>query len=210
MKLLRIDSSARSGSSISRAMTAHFVETWKQAHPEGRVVERDLAAMPLTHVTEDWVRARDTDPAALTPEQVETLALSDRLIDELHAADVIVLGSPMYNFGISASLKAWVDLIIRQGRTVDFSVRPPKGLLQGKKLVVITARGGSYGVGTPTAAFDFQEPYLRHVLGVIGLTDATFIHVDRQLYGAETAALSRHEAQEQIGGVVSGLLEVAA
>jgi FMN-dependent NADH-azoreductase len=145
----------------------------------------------------------------LTLEQRATLALSDQLISELQEADVIVLGSPMYNFGISAALKAWIDLVIRQGRTVDFSVRPPVGLLLGKKFVLITARGGQYAPGTPTAAFDFQEPYLRHVLGVIGLRDVTVIHADRQLYGEETAALSRREASDRIHGVISDLSQAA-
>jgi FMN-dependent NADH-azoreductase len=127
----------------------------------------------------------------------------------LQAADVIVLGSPMYNFGISAALKAWIDLIIRQGKTVDFSVRPPAGLVQGKKLVLITARGGQYTPGTPTAAFDFQEPYLRHVLGVIGLKDITVIHADRQLYGAEIAALSQREVVEQMDRFIGGVAQAA-
>lgn len=209
MQLLRIDSSARLGSSVSRAMTGQFVSVWKATHPRGPVVERDLAAMPLTHVTDEWVQARDTDPAALTPAQRDTLALSDRLIAELQAADVIVLGSPMYNFGISAALKAWIDLIIRQGKTVDFSVRPPKGLLEGKQLVIITARGGAYGPGSPTAAFDFQEPYLRHVLGIIGLKQPAFIHADRQLYGEEIAAVSKREASEQIHRAISDLAQAA-
>jgi len=209
MKLLRIDSSARLQGSTSRALTSQFVQAWKQAHPQGQVVERDLAAIPLSHVTDEWVQARDTAAAELTPDQRETLALSDQLIAELQAADLIVLGSPMYNFGISAALKAWIDLIVRQGKTVDFSVRPPAGLVLGKKLVLIAAQGGQYTPGTPTAAFDFQEPYLRHVLGVMGLKDITVIHADRQLYGAEIAALSRREAAEQLDRVISGLARAA-
>jgi len=209
MKLLQVDSSAR-GSSVSRAMTAEFVIAWKKAHPQGQVVKRDLSALPLPHVTDQWVKARDTAPDKLTAEQRKELSLSDQLIDELIAADVIVLGSPMYNFNISAALKAWIDLIVRQGRTIDFSVRPPKGLLQGKKLVVITARGGNYAAGTPTAGFDFQEPYLRHILGAIGLTDVTFIHADRQLYGEEVAAASRQEAKQQIHALVPTLAAAAA
>jgi FMN-dependent NADH-azoreductase len=191
-------------------MTAEFVTAWKKAHPQGQVIKRDLSALPLPHVTDRWVKARDTAPASLTAEQSKELALSDQLIDELFAADVIVLGSPMYNFNISAALKAWIDLIVRQGRTVDFTVRPPKALLLGKKLVVITARGGNYASGTPTASFDFQEPYLRHILGAIGLTDVTFIHADRQLYGEEVATASRQEAKQQIDALVPTLVAAAA
>lgn len=209
MNLLQIDSSARA-SSVSRALTRTFVDAWKARHPHGRVTVRDLSGLPAATVTDEWVQARDTDPLKLIPDQRRTLELSDQLIEELRAADVIVLGSPMYNFGISAPLKAWIDLIVRQGRTVDFSVRPPKGLLQGKKLVVITARGGSYTAESPTASFDFQEPYLRHVLGVLGLKDVTFIHADRQLYGPEPAAAARREAEEQIARRVESLLQDAA
>ena len=209
MYLLQIDSSAR-GHSVSRAMTRAFVSAWKARHPRGHVMVRDLSSLPAATVTDDWVQARDTDAPKLTPEQRRTLELSDRLIEELQGADVIVLGSPMYNFNISAPLKAWIDLIVRQGRTVDFTVRPPKGLLQGKKLVVITARGGQYGAGSPTAAFDFQEPYLRHIFGLLGLTDVEFIHADRQLYGPEAAAVARQEAEQRIEQVVDSLLQDAA
>jgi FMN-dependent NADH-azoreductase len=208
MKLLQVDSSAR-GSSVSRAMTAEFVAAWRREHPHGEVVTRDLARLPLGHVTDEWVKARDTHPESLSAEQRKELSLSDQLIDELVAADVIVLGSPMYNFNISAALKAWIDLIVRQGRTVDFTVRPPKGLLQSKKLVVITARGGTYAAGTPTASFDFQEPYLRHIFGLLGF-DVSFIHTDRQLYGPEIAATSKQEAKQQIGALISELTAAAA
>ncbi len=210
MQLLRLDSSARRDLSVSRELTGRFTTAWKAANPGSRVVERDLSAMPLSHVTDRWVQARDTDPASQTQEQRETLALSEELIAELQAADVIVLGSPMYNFGISAALKAWIDMIIRQGKTVDFSVRPPVGLVQGKRLVLLLAQGGQYTPGSPTAGFDFQEPYLRHVLGIIGLKDISVIRADRQLYGEEAAALSRHDALEQIGITVSELSKAAA
>jgi FMN-dependent NADH-azoreductase len=210
MKLLHIDSSARQTLSVSRVLTARFAKAWQEANPHGQVVHRDLAAMPLSHVTDQWVRARDTDPAKLTPEQRQTLALSDQLIAELKAADVIVLGAPMYNFGISAALKAWIDLIVRNGHTVDFTVRPPVGLLTGKPLTVIAAQGGQYTPGSPTAAFDFQEPYLRHILGVLGFKDITFIRADRQLYGEAPAAQSRTEAMDKIVQTVSALSKAAA
>jgi len=208
MKLLQVDSSAR-GSSVSRAMTAEFAAAWKHAHPYGEVVARDLSKLPLGHVTDEWVKARDTQPEKLSAEQRKELSLSNRLIDELFAADVVVLGSPMYNFTISAALKAWIDLIVRQGRTVDFTVRPPKGLLLGRKLVIITARGGSYAPGTPTASFDFQESYLRHIFGVLGF-DVSFIHADRQLYGPEVAPAAQQEAKQQIAARVSELARAAA
>jgi FMN-dependent NADH-azoreductase len=210
MKLLHIDSSARQTLSVSRALTAHFAAVWQEANPQGQVVYRDLAAMPLSHVTDQWVQARDTDSAKLTHDQRQTLALSDQLIAELKGADAIVLGAPMYNFGISAALKAWIDLIVRNGHTVDFTVRPPKGLLIGKPLTVIAAQGGQYTQGSPTAAFDFQEPYLRHILGVLGFKDISFIRADRQLYGPEPAAQSRAEAIEKIVETVGTLPKATA
>lgn len=204
MKLLQIDSSSR-GQSVSRAMTQAFVAAWRQAHPDSQVRHRDLRTLPAATVTDEWLEARDTDPARRQEGHHATLKISDELIGELQEADVIVLGSPMYNFNISAPLKTWIDLVIRQGSTVDFTQRPPKGLLEGKKTVVITARGGNYAEGSPAAAFDFQEPYLRHILGVMGLKDITFVHADRQLYGADAAGASRDEARQRIGQVVRDL-----
>lgn len=209
MKLLHVDSSARD-SSVSRTVTAEFVAAWERTHPDGQVIRRDLALMPLAHVTDDWVQASQLNASQHTEEQRRVLALSETLVSELHEADIIVVGSPMYNFTISAALKAWIDLIVRQGKTVDFSTRPPKGLLQDKKLVVITARGGNYDAGTPTAAFDFQEPYLRLIFGLLGLTDIRLIHVDNQRRGEEAAIASRHKASAQIAEVITETLQAAA
>ena len=171
MKLLKIDSSAR-GNSISRKLTAH---------PGSEVMERDLAVTALPLVTDEWVAATRTDPSQLTLAERQTLAISDMLIDELVGADVIVIGAPMYNFSISSTLKAWIDQVVRLGRTVTYGANGPKGLLAGKKVFVLTSRGGAYGRGTHYEKLDFQEPYLRHILGFIGLTDVTFIHAENQL-----------------------------
>jgi FMN-dependent NADH-azoreductase len=187
MKLLKIDSSVR-GNSVSRKMTAQFVETWAKRHPGSEVKERDLAATPLPLVTDEWVDASRKDPSRLTPAQRQTLATSDTLVAELENADVIVIGTPMYNFSISSSLKAWIDQVVRVGRTVAYGPQGPKGLLVNKKVFVLTSRGGAYGAGTHYEKFDFQEPYLRHILGFIGLTDVTFIHAENQL--RETAGSS--------------------
>ncbi len=179
MKLLRVDSSARRNS-VSRQLTQRFVESWKKENPAGEVIERDLASTHLPLITDEWALAAHSDPAKRTPAQQETLAASDALVEELLAADTIVIGAPMYNFTVSALLKAWIDQIVRVGRTVLFGARGPQGLLKGKKVVVLTSRGGSFRPGSPTAQFDHQEPYLRHILGFIGLTDVTFIHAENQ------------------------------
>ena len=178
MKLLRIDSSARS-SSVTRQLTAKFVEEWKKNHPTGEVIERDLATTVLPHITDHWSGAH-LEPSQLTPAQQNYLATSDLLIEELQAADTIVIGAPMYNFAIPSSLKAWIDQIVRMGKTIGYGASGARGLLANKRVIVVTARGGAYGKGTPAEKFDFQEPYLRHILGFIGLTDVTFIHTENQ------------------------------
>ena len=196
MKLLRIDSSARRNS-VSRQLTNSFVETWKKQHPGGQVIERDLATTPLPLITDEWTLAAFSDPASLTHKQREALALSDTLIEELLAADTIVIGAPMYNLTVSAPLKAWIDQIVRVGRTVLYSASGSEGVLKGKKVVVLTSRGGAFRPGTPTAQYDHQEPYLRHILGFIGLTDVTFIHAENQKPG-DLAEPARAAAMEQV------------
>jgi FMN-dependent NADH-azoreductase len=182
MRLLRIDSSARR-TSVSRQLTRRFVEAWKQEHPNDVVTERNLASTPLPLITDEWVQAVYSDPTTLTAEQKNVLALSDELIAELYRADSIVIGAPMYNFAIPAPLKAWIDQVVRVGKTVRFGAAGPEGLLKGKKVFVLASRGGAYRPGTPTERFDYQEPYLRHILGFIGLTDVTFIYAENQKAG---------------------------
>jgi len=195
MKLLRIDSSARKNS-ISRQLTATFADAWQKQHPDGEIIERDLSATALPHITDEWVKAIHSDPASLTTEQKLLLATSDALIAELRQADVIVICAPMYNFAIPAPLKAWIDQVVRVGQTVLFHESGPKGLLVDKKVYVVTSRGGAFRPGTPTERFDYQEPYLRHILAFIGLADVTFIHAENQKPGpqgeaARTAAIAQ-------------------
>jgi len=196
MTLLRIDSSARRNS-VSRQLTQKFVQAWKKQNPAGRVIERDLATTTLPLITDEWTLAAHSDQAKLTPVQRETLSVSETLIEELLAADTIVIGAPMYNLTVSAPLKAWIDQIVRVGRTVLYGAGGPEGVLKGKKVVVLTSRGGTFRPGTPTAQYDHQEPYLRHILGFIGLTDVTFIHAENQKPG-DLAELARAAAIEQI------------
>ena len=198
MKLLQVDSSVR-GSSISRKLTAQFVATWAKNHPGSEVTERNLAVTELPLVTDEFVGAMYTDPAKLTPAQKDALAVSDALVAEVQSADVIVIGAPMYNFSISSSLKAWIDLVVRVGKTVIYGAEGPKGQLVGKKVFVLTSRGGAYGPDTHYAKFDFQEPYLRHILGFIGLTDVTFIHAENQLReGAGASFAAAIEAIDKV------------
>jgi len=198
MKLLQIDSSART-SSVTRRLTTRFTEKWRKNHPDGEVIQRDLSATALPLITDDWSATRLED-SKLTPAQRSYLSTSDALIEELAAADTVVIGAPMYNFSIPSSLKAWIDHVVRIGKTVGYGPNGPQGLLTRKKVVVITSRGGAYEKGTAREAFDFQEPYLRHILGFIGLTDVTFIHVENQ--AREEAAAFFADAAERAGGIV--------
>jgi FMN-dependent NADH-azoreductase len=156
MKLLQIDSSARAGS-VTRRLTAKFAEEWKSNHPTGELIHRDLSTTRLPLITDDWSAAR-VDPSALSPSQRNYLVTSDALIEEVLAADIIVIGAPMYNFAIPSLLKAWIDQIVRVGKTFSYGSNGPQGLLGNRKVVVITARGGAYEKGTPYESFDFQEP----------------------------------------------------
>lgn len=165
-------------------------------------MNRDLATTPMPLITDEWIQAVFVDSAVQTEDQRRAIATSDVLIAELMVADLIVIGAPMHNFTISWPLKAWIDHIVRLGKTVVYDAKGPKGLLTGKKVVIITSRGGGYHAGAPAAQRDFQEPYLRTVLGFVGLTDVTFIHAENQ-YHSELAEPGRVAALEQIEQLIS-------
>ncbi len=189
--ILHIDSSPRGESSISRAVTKDFITNWKQAHPDDTLTYRDLGHQPVPHVDEPWIAAAFTPPQLRSPQLNEAIATSDALVDEFLAADMYVFGVPMYNFGVPSTFKAYIDQIIRVGRTFAVNQQGFQGLVDSsKKMLVITARGGSYQQGTPSATYDLQEPYIRAVFGFIGITDLKFIHVDN-LTAARDESLER-------------------
>ena len=188
--LLHIDSSPRAAS-VSSRLAAAFVARWKQQYPSGTVIYRNTSLERIPYLDEAAIDAFFTPMAELTAEQKRTLEYSDRLVDELLAADVLVLGVPMWNLSIPASLKAWIDMIVREGRTFAFTEAGVAPLVpHGKRVYVFSARGGAYPAGSPFHAFDHQEPYLRDLLGVIGLTHVEFIHAERQSERPEAAAES--------------------
>ncbi|GAB2185125.1 FMN-dependent NADH-azoreductase [Roseibium sp. LAB1] len=172
-KLLLIETSPRAAASVSRNLTARFIADWQATHPEGEIVIRDLAKDALPHVTMDWLAAYFTPPPAQTPEMKAQLALSDELVQELLGADEIVISTPVYNYNIPASLKAWVDHIVRKGLTLGFD---GAGLVTGKKATLIVASGGVYGEGSPIADRNIAPQYMKLILKVIGITDVSFIH----------------------------------
>ncbi|MGO8934638.1 MAG: FMN-dependent NADH-azoreductase [Terracidiphilus sp.] len=186
--LLHIDSSPRAAS-VSSRLAAAFVATWKQQNPAGTVVDRNTSLDAIPYLDEAAIDAFFTPQAELTAEQKRTLEYSDRLVDELLAADVLVLGVPMWNLSIPASLKAWIDMIVREGRTFAFTESGVVPLVPpGKRVFVFSARGGAYPAGSPLQTLDHQEPYLRDVLGVIGFAVVEFIHAERQSESSEAAA----------------------
>ena len=195
--LLRIDSSPRQQSK-TRSLTDRFEQAWTAANPDSIVLRRDLSSQALPFLTEEWINASYTPEAQRTAEQRALLTQSDELIEELFVADEIVIGSPMWNFGAPASMKAYIDLIARAGKTFRYTAEGPEGLVKGKRVVVITARGGSYAKDTPFAAWDYQEPYLRQVFQFLGITDVTFIHAEFQGRGGDLAVKSEALAEAEI------------
>ena len=174
--LLHIDSSPLGERSISRRLSNEFVEQWKQLHPQGQVITRDLTATDLRPVGAEWIAAAYTPENARTPRQNEVLSLSDELIAELEAADEYVLGVPMHNFSIPSTLKLWIDQVARSGKIFSYSAAGPAGLLKNKKATFLVASGGVYSAETQMASFNFVEPYLRSGFGFIGVSDTVFIN----------------------------------
>jgi FMN-dependent NADH-azoreductase len=173
--LLKLDSSPMGERSISRKLTTKFAESWLKTHPGGKVVERDLTTLNLPVVDAFWAGAVHTLEASRTAAQVQALATSDSLINDLEQADEYVFGVPMHNFSIPSTLKLWIDQIVRAGKTFSYGATGPKGLLTGKKATLLLASGGEYGKGSAMASFDFVTPYLQTVLAFIGITDVTII-----------------------------------
>lgn len=203
--LLVINSSAAREGSVSRQLVEDAVANLREQNPFVKIVRRDLGADPVPHLTVDTLNGVRGTPATLAEQKAR--ALSDELIAELRAADTIVIGAPMYNFGVTTGLRSWFDYVLRAGETFSYSAAGPKGLLGGKRVIVIESRGGLYSEG-PASAVDFQEPYLRHLLGFIGLTDVTFVRAEKIGYGPEARAESLHKAKLDLESVT--VLPVAA
>ena len=180
-QILRIDASARRTGSITRDLNDKIIDRFA-TNAETTVVTRDLAE-PLPLLTEEWIGANFTDPAERTPEQAETLALSDTLVAELKIADVILIGLPIYNFGVPGALKAWIDLVARARETFRYSENGPVGLLEGKRAIVTVASGGTEA----GSDIDFATGYLKHVLGFIGIKDVVFVNADRMMLDASAS-----------------------
>jgi len=170
--LLVIESSPRGNQSMSRGLTAMFVEQWLAKNPGGTVVERDLMESNLPFVTMPWLGAYFTPSDQHSPEMREILRLSDELVDEILKADHIVIGTPVYNYNVPAVLKAYIDHIVRKGKTLGFA---GEGLVHGKACTILMASGGVYTEGSPIRDRDIATNYLKLILKVIGIEDVTVV-----------------------------------
>ena len=212
--LLHIDSSVRTNESVSRALTARAAGVWRAAHPGATVTYRDLGAEPIPHLDTRGGLARIVPRDQHTPDQAASWHLSERLVAEITEADTILLGLPLYNFGAPSSVKAWVDHVVADGLSVDSETR--EGLLGGRDLSVIAARGGGYAPGTPRDGWDHAELWLPHGLALTGL-EPRFITVELTLAEVTPAMsalvplarASRASAERAIDALWSAKREVA-
>lgn len=202
-QILHLDASPRSSRSHSLALSKVFIDTWLKTHPGDHVVYRDIGQYPPPFVDQAWIAAAFTPPDARTQAMREALQYSDALVDELFAADILVIGLPMYNFGVPAAFKAYIDQIVRIRRTFDFDpqdqIHPYKPLLHNKQMFVIVATGDSgYESGGQLAHLNHLDPHLRTVFEFIGVTNISFVHVGNDEFGGERQAHSLLTARERI------------
>ena len=206
--ILIIDSAATGEASVSRKLTDAAEQTIRRRDPSARIVRRDIGKAPIPPLTEESVPAIR---AGIVESETarEALALSDALVAELQEADLIVIGAPMYNFGMPSTLKAWFDHVLRARVTFRYTEAGPEGLLKGKTAIVVEARAGLYSEG-PAAALDSQEPHLRTVLGFMGIDDVTFVRAEKLAFGPEAAAAAVADAIAQIEALAEAELKLAA
>lgn len=202
-RLLHIDASGRSNRSHTRRLTSELAERIKSQHTSIETIYRDLSIAPPPHVNQEWIAAAFTNPDERTQEMNEALKISDVLVDELLSADILVFGVPMYNFSVPSSFKAYIDQIVRVGRTFAFTPEDPestyKQLVHGKKLYIVSARGdGGFGPGGHNEHNNHLDPYLKSVFGFLGITDITFITVENDEFGGLRLGDSIKAAQQQI------------
>jgi FMN-dependent NADH-azoreductase len=198
MKLLHIDSSILGQNSVSRTLSAEIVAQQRSLHPGLEVTYRDLAAAPSSHLSAMHVAVA----FGAIPEGKDLqadLAEGEAMIDELLAADIVVIGAPMYNFAIPSQLKAWIDRVLVRGRTFHYTEKGPEGLLpKGKKAFIASARGGFYTPGSPAASLEHHESYLKGALGFIGLDDVTVIRAEGIGLGPEARDAALAAARKDI------------
>ena len=199
MNILQVNSSARIDGSQSTRLAKFMSERLLRQNPSARITVRDLASNPQPMLDEQALQALFTPEHARTALQAERVALDDALIAEIQSADIVVLGVPMYNFGVPAQLKNWIDAISRAKVTFQYTEKGPEGLLKGKKVYVVLTRGGVYR-NTPA---DSQVPYLKTVLSFLGMNDVEFVYAEGMAMGPEAEQSAIASAREQIELVVA-------
>jgi FMN-dependent NADH-azoreductase len=207
MKALILNSSAQGDASVSNKLTKDLVERLRAADPECQIKVRDIGSNPIPHLTATTVQG--IRGVAESDAEREAQALSDSLIEELREADLIVIGAPMYNFGMPSTLKAWFDHVLRARVTFRYTENGPEGLLTGKRAVVIETRAGIYSEG-PASGLDSQEPHIRTLLGFMGITDVHFVRVEGLAYGEEAATRALDAAVAELDEVARQPLPLAA
>jgi FMN-dependent NADH-azoreductase len=199
MKLLHIDSSVLAANSVSRRLTADIVAQWRALHPDTTVEYLDLAVDAPGHLSADALGFRSPPGAGdLTDAQARENALSERLVAQFLAADVIVVGAPFYNFSIPSQLKAWIDRIAQPGRTFRYTERGPQGLAGGKTVIVASTRGGQYATSERGRALEHQESYLETVFGFLGVTDVRIVRAEGLAMGGQARAQALAAATSEI------------
>jgi FMN-dependent NADH-azoreductase len=208
-KVLLVTSSPRGDASHSTQIARRLADRLASTDPKSTVVVRDLFKDPLPHIGEDFVIGRDTPPEKRTAAQKIVIARSEELIGELFAADIIVIASGMVNFGVPSTLKTYIDHVVRAGITFRYTANGPEGLLKGKKAFLVHASGGIYSQG-PAQAANFQDTYLKHVLGFIGITDVELITIEGVAYGPEAAQKAVAAATQRVSSVRTSRASAAA
>ena len=206
-KALMVTSSARAGESVSNRLAAGFERRLRKDDPRIEIVRRDVGAAPIPHLTAETVGAIRGQPQ--TAAEQAARALSDELIAELQAVDLIVIASPMYNFGMSSTLHTWFDHVLRAGTTFRYTEAGPEGLLKDKQAVVIESRAGFYS-GGPSAGMDGQERHIRNLLGFMGIDDVTFVRAEKLAFGPEAAEASVVAAERELEELARDELALAA
>ncbi|MBB6577714.1 FMN-dependent NADH-azoreductase [Comamonas odontotermitis] len=210
MKLLHIDSSILGTNSVSRQLTAETVKAWVAIHPNTEVEYLDLAVNTPPHLSEDALGFR-TGQQATTEAQRAQNAISEQLVSQFLAADVVVVGAPFYNFTIPSQLKAWIDRVLQAGRTFRYTANGPEGLAGDKKVIVVESRGGQYSATEAGRAMEHQETYLQTIFGFIGITDVQFVRAEGLGMGPEARAAGIANGQAEIArAVATPLLEAQA
>lgn len=200
MSILLVTSSPRGSDSHSTRIATELAHRLEAADPEATLVVRDLAAKPLPHIDSDYSAGIYTPPEKRSDRQAEVVGVSDAAVDELFAADTVILATGLINFNISSTLKSWIDHVARAGRTFSYGKDGPKGLVNGKKVYVVLASGGVYSEG-PAIQLDHAIPYLRTALGFIGLTDVEVIRVEGVGMGPEATDAALKKATDRVNAL---------